>query len=129
MPTHRGDGPQSTALASTLGLLGIRVQGDLGPWTIYTDRYGRKKWFLFSPPTKPPTDAQIAQRGRFRTAQANWSNLSDQEKKNLETACLRTSLVLTGQNLFISAQLTGKQEALQVVARQAKVTLPIAPIL
>lgn len=129
MPTKRGDGPMSTALASTLGLLGIEVQGDIGPWTVYTDRYGRKKWFLFSPPTKPPTAPQIAQRARFQQAQKNWADLTAQEKENLETACKKTSLVLTGQNLFISAQLTGRQEALQVIARQTDLPLPQAPII
>ena len=129
MPTKRGDGPKSTALASMLGVLGIHVQGDIGPWTVYTDRYGRKKWFLFSPPTKPPTPPQIAQRERFKAAQKNWKLLTEQQKKDLETACLKTSLVLTGQNLFISAQLTGKQESLQVLARQTKLPLPQAPVL
>ena len=128
MPTHRGDGPKSTALAATLGLLGIEVQGDIGPWTVYTDRFGRKKWFLFSPPTKPATEKQVAQRNRFKTAQANWKNLTAAQKFDLEEACLKLSIVMTGQNLFISAQLTGKQDALQVIARQTNLNLPTAPI-
>ncbi len=128
MPTRRGDGPVSTANASQLGLLGLHVQGDLGPWTIYTDRKGRKKWFLYSPPTKPPTDKQITQRQRFTNAQANWMVLTQTEKLNLEKACVMQSMAFTGQNLFISAQLTGKQAALQVIARLTGLTLPIAPV-
>ncbi len=127
MPQRRGDGPVSTANAHMLGLLGLQVQGDLGPWTIYTDRKGRKKWFLYSPPTKPPTPRQITHRQRFKTAQANWSTLTKAEKENLELAVIRASLCMTGQNLFISAQLKHMNTSLQAIARQTKLTLPTAP--
>jgi len=108
-------------------MLGIQVQGDLGPWTIYTDRKGRKKWFLYSPPTKPPTPNQLVARNRFRTAVLNWKALTAEQKFNLEEACRRLSLCITGQNLFVSTQLTHKQTAYATVARQSRLTLPEAP--
>lgn len=124
MPQQRGDGPVSTALAWRVGLLGIWVSGDLGPWTIYTDRYHRVKWFLYSPPTKPPTQKQIAHRSRFVAAQAAWAALSDEEKATLETAVKRASLCLTGQNLYISACLTHRGDSYRTVGRQTRLNLP-----
>ncbi len=105
-------------------LMGIWVSGDVGGITIYTDQRGRKTAFPKSPPEKPPSEKQIHQRARFRTAQVAWSNLTDTEKRNLEEACIRTSLVLTGQNLYISASLRNDDEGLVTVSRQANVPLP-----
>ena len=127
MPSRRGDGPVSTANATQLGMLGLRVDGDIGPWTVYTDRYGRKKWFLYSPPTKPATTAQLNWRDRFRNAQASWSALTPDEKAALELAVNKASLCLTGQNLWISAILKSRQQSYLAVERQTGITLPSLP--
>jgi len=127
MPSKRGDGPVSTANATQLGMLGLSVQGDIGPWTIYTDRYGRKKWFLYSPPTKPPTANQIVHRERFRAAQAAWQALTPNEKAALELAVNKASLCMTGQNLYLSAILKRMTAQYNAVERQTGVTLPSLP--
>ena len=129
MPQRRGDGPVSTANAKQLGMLGMRVQGDLGPWTIYTDKKGRKKWFLYSPPTKPATPNQIIHRNRFKTAIESWKALPDDEKAALENASRAASLSITGQNLFVSALLTSRSVSYAAVARQTGITLPELPVI
>ena len=107
-----------------LSLLGTWVQGDLGPLTIYTNRFGKKVAYEKAPPTRPPTERQRTQRTRFSTAQRNWSILSLEEKSQLELACTRASLCLTGQNLYIIVALKNHQTAYRTLERQTKTTLP-----
>ncbi|MCH7687828.1 MAG: hypothetical protein IH899_14285 [Planctomycetes bacterium] len=108
-------------------LLGLIVSGDVGAFTIYTDKHGRKTVFPKSPPEKPPSVDQIAQRSRFATAQAAWSALTDQEKADLEAACRKLSIPLTGQNLYIKVALTARQSAADTVASQSNIALPPIP--
>jgi len=130
MPGSRqrtGDGPVSHSKTVPLNFLGMQVSGDFGPFTVYRDRYRRIQLFYYSPPTKPPTPAQLAHRARFVAAQAAWSALTDDEKYNLEEACRRTSLCLTGQNLYISATLKRKTDQYNIVGKQANLQLPPLP--
>lgn len=110
-----------------LSLLGLNVSGDLGPWTIYTDRYGKKIAFPISPPKEPPTNPQLWQRNRFRAAQALWSVLDDGAKASLEEACRRLSFAFTGQNLFISCLLRSDWTGYRTVAAQSGLVLPPLP--
>jgi hypothetical protein len=108
-------------------LLGTWVSGDLGGYTIYTDRFGRKNVFEKSPPEKPPTPAQIHQRARFKQAQAAWRALTPQERDNLETATRRLSIPMTGQNLYLKAALRNMDSAVRTVERQSGIPLPTVP--
>lgn len=106
-------------------LLGIAVAGDCGDLTMYTDRYGQKVWFPKSPPKKPASPKQIALRAAFKAAQGQYMNLTAEEKLNLENACRRTSIPLTGQNLFIHTVLTRDKDAYHTIQRQSGLTLPL----
>ena len=108
-------------------ILGARVSGDLGGVTCYTDKFGRKTVYPIAPPKEPASPQQLTVRQRFRTAQAAWSALTNAEKASLEAAVHATSLCLTGQNLYISAALQGKNEQVQAIARQTGLTLPDVP--
>lgn len=110
-------------------LIAARLAGDIGGVTIYTDRYLRKTVYPISPPDKPPSPEQTTLRSRFAQAQAAWKALTAQEKANLEEACRRANLRLTGQNLYISAALKHMNENVQAVGRQTGLTLPtVAPV-
>ena len=104
--------------------MGIWVSGDVGDHTIYTDRFGRKVPFPKSPPKKPPSSKQDHQRERFRLAHVAWNALSTEEKQQLEVATIRGSIVMTGQNLFISVALNDTQDGLDTLARQTGTSLP-----
>jgi len=108
-------------------LLGLQVSGDVGGFTIYTDRFGRKTVFPKAPPEKPPSSFQLDVRRRFKSAQAAWSALSSEEKANLESACTKTSLPLTGQNLYLSIALKNDQDGRLTIQRQSGITLPEIP--
>lgn len=105
-------------------LIGMAISGDVAGLTIYTDRFNRKIAFDKAPPKKPPTPAQVIQRERFKLAMADWSALTDQQKLALEQAVLRTSIVMTGGNLYVSTALTGDFHAYATVSAQSGVTLP-----
>ena len=108
-------------------LMGIWVSGDVGDFTIYTDRFGRKVVFPKSPPKKPASKAQISHRARFKTAQSAWNDLSDSDKARLEEATLKSGIVMTGQNLYISVAMKNDQTALDTVSRQTGISLPTIP--
>jgi hypothetical protein len=105
-------------------LIGLTVSGDVGDYTIYTDRYGRKVAYPRQPPEVPRTEAQAAQRDKFQAAQASWAALTAEQKAALETACKNLSMPLTGQNLWISATLRRDAASYATVANQSGITLP-----
>jgi len=105
-------------------LLGIAVSGDIGPYTVWTDRFGRKVPFLKSPPKEPCSPAQAALRATFSAAQAEWAALPRWEKAVLEEACRLTSIPLTGQNLWIHCRMKDDWSAYQTIAEQSGLTLP-----
>lgn len=92
---------------------------------MYTTKKGQKVWYLTASPDKdPPSAARIRQRERFRLAQEAWQSLTTEEKENLEEACRRTSLCLTGQNLYISAALKDQNGSVQAIAKATGIPLP-----
>lgn len=105
-------------------IIGLQVSGDFGDLTIYTDRYGKKIPFPKSPPKEPPSAAQLAVRSAFKTAQAEWKALTANQKAALETACRKTSVPLTGQNLWIHCRTTNDWDAYATIQRQSGITLP-----
>jgi hypothetical protein len=108
-------------------LLGARLAGDLGGVTCYTDRDGRKTVYPIAPPKHPASPSQAAIRTRFAAAVGLYKALTATEKANLELATQKTSLCLTGQNLYISACLRGQNDQLQAIATQTGLALPAAP--
>lgn len=108
-------------------LIAARLAGDVGGVTIYTDRFGRKTVYPIAPPDKPPSSQQTTLRTRFQTAQQAWKALTTQEKANLENACRKANLRLTGQNLYISAAMTDGNANVQAIGRQTGFTLPTVP--
>lgn len=106
-------------------LLAMQISGDVGGYTIFTDRFGRKTVFPKSPPEKPPSSQQLIQRQRFKTAQTSWNALSSDQVKNLEDACRITNVPMTGQNLWIHTALTNDTEAMKTIERQSGITLTI----
>jgi hypothetical protein len=86
-------------------LWGLEVSGDIGPLSVYTDRFGKKVAYPKSPPKEPPSEKQIQQRARFRSAQVEYTGLTDPEKLAYEQLVQAASLCMTGQNLFIHVAL------------------------
>lgn len=107
--------------------MGLRVSGDLGPVTIYTDRKNRKIFYPIAPPKEPPTQRQLWQRQRFKLAVTYWKQLPPEAKANLEDATRKLGLCLTGQNLFVSCWIRSAPDQYAAVERQSGITLPPLP--
>jgi hypothetical protein len=105
-------------------LIGIAAAGDCGDLTMYTDRFGQKVWFPKSPPKDPPSPAQASLRAAFKSAQQSYMALSAAQKKTLEDACRRTSIPMTGQNLWIHTIMKLDKDAYLTIQRQSGLTLP-----
>jgi len=108
-------------------VFGLIVSGDVGDFTIYTDRFGKKVTFPKSPPKEPPTPFQVALRTRFKTAQANYMALSDVAKADWELLVQRTHLCMTGQNLYISVSMRRTFDILDTLMHQSRVSVTPAP--
>lgn len=107
--------------------LGFIVSGDIGPSTIYTDRFGKTVEFAKSPPTKPPSPRQAILRDRFRQAQAAYMALTPHLKAEWETLARRSLVVATGQNLYIHFAMVHDYDVLTTLNRQCACTVPQPP--
>lgn len=114
-------------LNDLLDVLGIRVSGDLGPLTCYTSRQGKLVSYPRSPPTCPPSPAQITQRARFTNAQGWWGRLDQATKAAWETLTRANDLCLTGQNLAIALAFNPDAAALATANKRAGTSLSLPP--
>lgn len=80
--------------------LGLNIQGDIGPYTMYTSQRGQMVVFPRVPPLNPPTPSQEAMRDVFRQAAAKWRTLSKQQKAEWAELAWRANLGITGFNLW-----------------------------
>jgi hypothetical protein len=112
------------ARPSSWTFLGLKIQGDLGPFTCYTSKRGRVVWYLKAPPTTPPTDTQIAQRNAFRYAAAAWNAFAAEERAQWETAAKRACLRITGYDLCTYYFLTEDNATLETLEHQTGRTIP-----
>lgn len=115
------------ALGVPPNALGLIVSGDVAGYTIYTDMKGRKVAFPQAPPKEPPSPMQISHRARFRLAQAAWAALTIAQKTALELCTQRTSLAMTGQNLYIAIALKAHPDLVSTLERQTDLSLPAIP--
>ncbi len=106
-----------------LNLLGLSPTGDIGPFTMYTSQRGRPVWFPRAPPLSPPSQRQIEQRNKWRTAALFWQTVPEQEKRNWKRAARRVHLKITHHNLFIYWNTTGRTDIITTVERVSGIQL------
>jgi hypothetical protein len=119
--------PSKADMEQLCSMFGFEFSGDIGDWTCYRTYRGRPVFFLRAPPMEPPSPLQVIQRNRFITAQRNWKAASPAIKRNWESLTLKSSLCLTGQNLWISFSLVDRSEFLPGLMRKAGVTVTYPP--
>lgn len=103
--------------------LGFTVSGDVGPFTVYTDRFGKKVFYPRSPPKSPATDLQLAVRTRFMSAQDQYMQLSPADKQLWERLVQRSNLCMTGQNLLIHVAMMHTFAMLNTLIQQTGITV------
>jgi len=115
------------ALGVPANLLGIMVQGDIGEYTIYTDRHGRKVVYPKAPPKEPPSAAQTQLRNRFRAALINWMQLTPEERDAYKRATRNCNAAITPTGLWISGSITHDTTSIQTISRQTGIHLVNPP--
>lgn len=106
-----------------LALIGFNVQGDIGPFTVYTSRRGKFVVFDKAPPLTSASYAQLVQRNRWRGAAQNWRELSEEKRDDWERATRRLQLVITGYNLWVYWQTTHDLPTIRTIERQSGIDL------
>lgn len=101
-----------------LTLIGYNTQGDIGPWTCYTNRKRKLVVFEKAPPEMPPSYLQLKQRNRFRRCARLWWFLTQTQRDNWELVSTRARLRITGFNLFTYWYLTDDNDAIDTLAHQ-----------
>jgi len=108
-----------------LSLLGYVYWGDFAELTMYRSKRGRLIVYKKSYPDKPPSPAQLADRANFAAAAQHWNALSDAERSAWTAAAQKTSLCMTGYNLYVWYHVTGDTSELETLQRQTGQTLLI----
>lgn len=81
-------------------LLGLRIQGDIGDTTLYTDRLGRLVAYPAGFGTPAPSPLQIANWDRWRTIFSDWRRLTRKQRDDYALAARRCHLLATGPALY-----------------------------
>ena len=113
-----------TAVPKTFTYLGLKIQGDLGPFTCYTSSQGQVVWYLKAPPKTPPSWQQFNQRDTFVYTGWCWSCLTPAQKAVWKAVAARACLRITGYDLFTYYCVTGDEPPIETVERQATIALP-----
>jgi hypothetical protein len=113
-------------LKNLIGFAGFYLSGDLGPYTVYTNKNRKKVVYDRAPPDKPPSLEQLAQRLRFTLVAQDWKLQSTADKATWEFVTLALSLPMTGYNLFTFAEIAlNERPYLETIFRQAhNTTIP-----
>lgn len=103
--------------------MGINSQGDLGPWTFYTDKRKGLVYFVKAPPLEPPSLLQESIRNSIRLAAYTWRSLSEETQRDWELASKRAHLSITGYNLFVFWLLRHEDAAIHTIERLTNIKL------
>ncbi len=104
-------------------IMGLRIQGDVGPFTCYTSKRKKVVFFLKAPPEKPASEWQTSRRHRFKMAAAGWRGLTNAKRALWELATKRLSFRLTGYNLWVWYYVKGDRPGLATIERHSGLTL------
>lgn len=103
--------------------LGFNTQGDLGPWTMYTDKRKGLVFFLKAPPLEPPSQLQTSVRNAFRLAALAWSSLPPSARDDWELVSKRAYLKINGYNLFVFWSIRKEHACIRTLEHQTHINL------
>lgn len=108
---------------SFLRLLGLRTQGDIGPYTSYRSDRGKLVFFLKAPPKKPPTYRQETNRGDMVLAAVDWSRLAEVERQAWRDLSKKSRVTCTGFNLWFYAWKSRDHAPIKTLSQQTGIAL------
>lgn len=100
-------------------MLGLNVQGDIGPYTTYRSKRGKMVIFLRAPPRVPPSDWQINIRNRWTVIAAAWASLPAAVRAAWLRTARRAHLRMSGYNLYLLLNCNPDPAALATICRLA----------
>jgi hypothetical protein len=115
------------ALAIPVAFIGTQVSGDIGGYTLYTDRKLRNVAYPRHPPKKPRSILQARQRSRFAFIQSAFADEPQDIQEAWERASLTMSLQMTGRNLYTALAFRQDEPLRQTLERQSGESLPMPP--
>lgn len=99
-------------------LIGVRVQGDVGPLTIYQSRRHQLVFYPKAPPLNPPSHLQRLQHARWRAAARTWRALTPAYQARWNRAAARAHLPISGYAAFLAFFTKPDPQALATLERQ-----------
>lgn len=103
--------------------LGLNIQGDLGPLTMYTSRRGKLVVYGKAPPLTPPTQRQTTCRNKFRLVASLWRLMTKVQKTRWNEVEKRAHLGVTGYDLFTYYTLTHDRACIRTLEGQTGIKL------
>jgi len=103
--------------------LGFNTQGDLGPWTFYTDKRKGLVFFEKAPPLEPPSQLQTTMRNAFRLVAYTWRSLPQSVHDDWELVSKRAYLKINGYNLFTYWSTTKDDPTIHTLERLTQIRL------
>lgn len=113
-----------TGTNKLLTLIGLKIQGDLGPITCYTSKRNRVVWYLKAPPKDPPSWQQVDQRNLFQMIGWAWQALGAINQTVWNAAAAAANLRISGFNLFSYLYVTGDESVIETIEHQTGLSLP-----
>lgn len=107
-------------------ILGLQVQGDLGPMTCYTQKHKHRRSIVLFPKiwlSDPTTIEQTQHRNRIRAAAREWWTLAASERANWIAAAKRLSLRTNGYALWTFWHMLQLRQPIETIERQTGITL------
>jgi len=107
-------------------ILGLQVQGDLGPMTCYTQKKKHIRSIVLFPKiwlSDPTTTQQTNHRNRVRAAARAWWQLPAAERANWIKAAKRLSLRANGYAVWTYWHMMQLRAPIETIERQSGITL------
>lgn len=108
----------------SIHLLGINIQGDIGPWTCYRNIRRGTVVYLQAPPKEPASELQAMLRLKWCRIARLWRGLSDSQRDQWNAATRIARLRLSGYNLFLWHHCKLDYGLLTTIERKSNITLP-----
>jgi len=100
-------------------LIGVRIQGDVGPLTIYISQRHKVVYFDKAPPKEPPSPQQRRQLARWSAAARQWRALPSEHRQRWAIAAKRCRLPFSGYSLWIAIRTNHRQTYLPTIERNS----------
>ena len=116
------------AIADLSPILGFQVSGDIGDFTLWTDRYHRVTVIPAAPPLDAPTALQVWQWDRWRHSLDVWNSLAADERACYSRAVRLLNLCCTGPSLWLFCSLKRNLSYWRTIQRQCGLPLSQPPL-